>query len=274
MDFFKKIFKKKWKITETRALGLLVFLCVAGLVAGLFQLSRDINTPFSTPIFEFPEDFEIPEFQDLIKTDKEKRLESMEELQATDTDEDGISNYDELYIYTTSPYLYDSDSDGIDDKTEIETGEDPNCPKGQSCNLAYYQPSDQGIDETAAELNPDDLRATLQGVGVPQTLLDALNNEELNQLYQETVSETGVDVSSLTGNTNGAPVENSQEITYEMLMEFEAPQIRSLLMDAGLDEEALSQVDDETLEFMYEKAIFGAGDLETLKESNDLDINF
>src|SRR3989344_2262751 len=46
-------------------------------------------------------------------------------LSKKDSDQDGLSDYDELYLYGTSPYLPDSDSDGVSDKREIATGADP-----------------------------------------------------------------------------------------------------------------------------------------------------
>ncbi len=54
----------------------------------------------------------------------------------TDTDGDGLSDYDEKNIYHTSPYLADSDSDGISDYTEVTTGTDPNCATGKTCASA------------------------------------------------------------------------------------------------------------------------------------------
>ena len=53
-----------------------------------------------------------------------------ERLRSQDTDEDGLSDWDELNVYITSPYLADSDSDGIKDGEEISAGTDPNCPTG------------------------------------------------------------------------------------------------------------------------------------------------
>lgn len=42
-----------------------------------------------------------------------------------DTDEDGLSDYDEINIYMTSPVKYDSDDDGMGDGTEINCGLNP-----------------------------------------------------------------------------------------------------------------------------------------------------
>lgn len=56
-----------------------------------------------------------------------------ERQRAKDTDRDGLNDYAELNTYKTSPYLSDTDSDGIADAIEIAQGSDPNCPMGQSC---------------------------------------------------------------------------------------------------------------------------------------------
>ncbi len=44
---------------------------------------------------------------------------------SADTDEDGISDSDEIYIYGTNPNLTDTDGDGIEDKHELTLGLDP-----------------------------------------------------------------------------------------------------------------------------------------------------
>lgn len=44
---------------------------------------------------------------------------------SADTDEDGLSDYDEIYIYNTNPNMWDTDSDGMGDGTEITSGLNP-----------------------------------------------------------------------------------------------------------------------------------------------------
>ncbi len=61
-------------------------------------------------------------------------MNQKELLRHMDTDHDGLSNYDEIYVYHTNPYLADTDSDGIPDKVEIEQGTNPLCPQGRTCN--------------------------------------------------------------------------------------------------------------------------------------------
>lgn len=57
------------------------------------------------------------------------------ELKKIDTDGDGISDWDELFVYGTSPYLEDTDGDGLSDYEEIFSYRtDPNCPEGQNCS--------------------------------------------------------------------------------------------------------------------------------------------
>ena len=62
-------------------------------------------------------------------------------LRARDTDKDGLSDWDELNLYHTSPYLADSDSDSFPDKAEIDSGNDPNCPRGKNCFVGSDQSS-------------------------------------------------------------------------------------------------------------------------------------
>ncbi len=66
-------------------------------------------------------------------SENELVLDDNARLRQIDTDHDGISDYDELNRYETSPYLADTDSDGTADKAEIERGTNPICAEGKNC---------------------------------------------------------------------------------------------------------------------------------------------
>src|SRR3989344_4040387 len=64
------------------------------------------------------------------------------DLKQKDTDADSLTDYDEIYLYGTSPYLKDTDSDGLDDGREIQRGSDPNCDqdKGPCTGVRFINP--------------------------------------------------------------------------------------------------------------------------------------
>lgn len=115
--------KKEQKI----AIVSLSVCCVFLLFGGISQLSSYVHRPFLVSRQNLARSIQIrtQTFQDETK--------AMQELKLKDTDRDGISDYDEQYVYRTSAYLGDSDSDGLSDAEEVAKGEDPNCPQGKNC---------------------------------------------------------------------------------------------------------------------------------------------
>ncbi len=80
---------------------------------------------------------------------QEKIQKILERVQITadearmDSDHDGISDYDEKYIYGTDPYSADTDGDGYSDRAEIATGFDPKNPDLHA-TIIYENPKDSG----------------------------------------------------------------------------------------------------------------------------------
>lgn len=138
----------------------------------------------------------------------------IDRLKKSDTDRDGLSDYDELSVYHSSPYLRDTDSDGIPDGEEVQRGTSPVCPEGKDCSLnpLYVSPKngtvsptpdlspakpapsnltpDSGfaaagpsVDTTAADIQK--VREMLLQDGVKKDQLDKLTDEELMQLLIE-----------------------------------------------------------------------------------------
>ena len=183
------------------AVAILGVLAVIVIIAWMAQLKKSINGPFSynpTETTKSTTTCEGPECQESLKT--------------KDTDGDGLTDWDELNIYGTSPYLEDSDSDGIPDKEEIEAGADPNCPAGRDCSAlanissesseeASSAELDLNLGSTGEELTSDQekilqdilagqvdasaLREMLLGAGMDKDLLNQISDEDLLASYKE-----------------------------------------------------------------------------------------
>jgi len=170
-------------------------LLVVGLAAiglGIFQFGDTIASPFRV--------------ESNYKTADQLEQERLDAMKTKDTDLDGITDFDETYVFNTSPYLDDSDSDGFTDKEELESGNDPNCPEGKVCGpLEDRFASPEGVVEAApatdtsqtelemidAMLNPtpDQIRQLLIDSGVEKSEVDSLDDETLIRLYQESLTE-------------------------------------------------------------------------------------
>ena len=79
----------------------------------------------------------------------------------TDTDEDGLSDYDEVKKYKTDPLKEDTDGDGISDNGEIKLGLDP-------------------IKVKSDGKNNDNERIIEQNISENSILFENINNEESN----------------------------------------------------------------------------------------------
>ena len=121
---------------------LLLFFAIATVVLGFFQLHNTLYEPFAIQ--------EAKRAPAVI--DSTVLADDAEKLKALDTDHDGLTDYDEINSFHTSPYLPDTDSDGKTDKQEIDSNADPLCPEGQNCAAADL-PTSASTNEVANELN-------------------------------------------------------------------------------------------------------------------------
>lgn len=243
------------RLTRSEKLGFagLIVLAMVILYLGFSQMGNNIKGPF---LARWAASLAKNNAEDVKELSAE---EQMALLKTKDTDKDGLSDYDELNIYQTSPYIADTDSDGVSDKIEIEKNTDPNCPTGKNCKSELTNPTagtsatttlalpsssmpsaDQLLIQSMFGSNPDPkiIREFLSKQGIDKKTLDAFSDAELLQTFKEITSATSA---SLTSVPVVAP---SAQVDYNNLS---ANQLRDLLKQQGVSEEALKKINDKDL---------------------------
>ena len=197
------------------ALAGLSTMTVAILVMWFLQFKQNITAPLYRQL-GFTNNQEIETAFQGQTADQQAQQDAA--LKSVDSDKDGLNDYDELNTYKTSPFLEDSDSDGVLDKVEIDRGQDPNCPVGKDCSgsiltnptgvttssdavavIGIISPTSTAsapvqtitASSTASVLPSDaaSLRQVLLQSGMDQTMLDQFSDQELVQAYQEAFKE-------------------------------------------------------------------------------------
>lgn len=150
--------------------------------------------------------------------------QSEAELKAKDTDGDGLSDWDELNLYKTSPYLADSDSDGFNDKQEIDSNNDPNCPQGQTCTSASTGTS-----------------------AAPSQISDIQNPELLNMLNNAPSTTVSPTASGSASASSQLTAEEKQAFVKALGENPSAATLRQYLLQAGMDKKTLDALSDAQL---------------------------
>ncbi|MDP2655998.1 MAG: hypothetical protein Q8P11_00315 [bacterium] len=265
-------------------MGIIIFLSVIGVAVGSLSLVRSVHSPFAP-------DQTVSAVAQVDMTEQMQTAMRMESLKSQDSDEDTISDFDELYVYQTSPYLKDTDSDGFDDKTEIATNHDPNCPDGQNCfrqdlttktegGLAGELPgvvsnvgvtaTDQALLSASVDPTPNELRSMLREQGMTDQEIAQFDDATLLQTYKETIANTKsspvspAPLANIPSSGNGAvgmseisgtDTKASSTINTDY-SQYTPAQIRDLVRASGLIPEAqLSLIDDATLKDLFLKAV-------------------
>lgn len=154
------------------------------------------------------------------------QVDTVDALRFRDTDRDGLSDFDELYVYGTSPYLPDTDGDGIADGQEVQKKTNPLCAEGTDCGQSLEAtqvlatstipttPPDLQAPAMAPVKNleqaikdPVQVRAMLIGAGVKKEIVDKYSDAELMQMIQEMMSPNSVNsnIENLNNVTTSSP---------------------------------------------------------------------
>jgi hypothetical protein len=152
----------------------------------------------------------------------DQALANEQALKNKDTDSDGLSDWDELNLYNTSPYLADSDSDTLSDGDEVTKGTDPNCPLGRTCNNGLLDTTNNGQTE------------------------DTLNSPESGQSNLQNQTGSLNDLLDQNNGTTSLTPEDAQA-----LKDIDAASLRLLLLQNGMDKAILDKISDEELMRSY-----------------------
>ncbi len=204
------------------ALAVLGVFSIVIIIFGFASFSSSINDPFSykniTPQDSLNSQKNSNSNNSCLNGDcsNEKLDSSNLDLKLIDTDGDGLSDWDELFIYQTSPYLEDTDGDGLTDFEEVITYKtNPNCPEGQECSGSFAQQSDQ----------------------------NNLNNNQVDDFYNYLNILDNQD-SNIATNTNPVNADIS-----------DAQSLRKSLIQGGIKEDDLKKISDEELIKLYQEAL-------------------
>lgn len=204
------------------SLGIFVVVGSAGLLLLPFLLMREISLPFQrTGAVTF-------------KTAEEAEREAADALRRRDDDGDGLNNYDEQFVFRTSPYIADSDSDGIDDGTEVAQDSDPNCPKGKTCRQASLSANGAGPN---GGTQPG---TTGTGSTGPSTASPQPDAERINAA-----------ITARFGN----PTQLTPEGISASIERMSNTDLRSFLGELGIPAAALQRADDATLRQLVEDTL-------------------
>lgn len=199
---------------------------------------------------------------------------SIAELKTKDSDNDTLNDFDEEYVYGTSPYLADSDSDGKKDNEEVQAGGNPNCPEGAEClatsgastsntnaqissaaldafsNLRNSNSTGATTDSQLQTLsdNPTELRAFLKEKGVTDDVLNKTDDATLLALAKDALQVSSTNDTS----TNPQAAANAQAASIKSAS---IEQKKTILKQSGVSDSEIAKYSDDQINTLIGTAV-------------------
>lgn len=113
-----------------------------------------------------------------------------------DTDNDGLTDGDEVNIYGTDPLKYDTDDDGISDGDEVALGTDPLSPTTDGIAdtertfVQTIDADDEILEDINTEYNPYDLSLEITAAGNAQSSLTVQESEYSDSMFNWSILGT------------------------------------------------------------------------------------
>lgn len=215
-------------VLDAKQKVILTGLSLVSLVVVVFMISSLRTSVMEPEGYRYATKKNKATYQELVANDVDLGTAAdAVDSKVVDTDGDGLTNWDEVNLYLTSPYLADSDSDGTSDGDEVRAEQDPNCFSDMDC---YEVP----LYSETADVPPNPM---MMGIG-------SLGGEDLNGLMK-----------MMEGGGFKAPQGEIDEV--ELREAFsgvsDAEGVRGLLMESGMPAELLGVMSDAELMEMYSK---------------------
>lgn len=195
------------------------------------------------------------------------------ELKAKDSDNDTLNDFDEEYVYGTSPYLSDSDSDGKKDNEEVTAGTNPNCPEGTECQQASSATANANAQISSAALDafsnlqnantndtnaasdlatlsedPAKLRAFLKTKGVTDDVLNKTDDATLLNLAKDAITVSATQNTA----TNPQAAANAQASAIKAASIDEK---KKILKESGVTDAELKKYSDDQINQLINTAV-------------------
>ncbi len=231
----------------------LILITASAVILGTVQFQQRLKSPFSSELLRIKRAELVQQYQ---PSATDVTAAQAKELQNTDSDADGLSDYSELYLYHTNSYIADTDGDGISDKNEVTSGTNPTCAEGTVCAAPVDSETPAQASRTSgiqtgqefpvAPTSPAELQQLLSDVTSGKTTLAQLgiDNPELQQLFAQLGSQQ-----------NGQLTTEQKAAVTTSLSALTPDQIRTQLRTMGMDEKTLAALDDQTLVTIFNQAL-------------------
>ena len=178
---------------------LLLVFALMSVSLGILKIRNTLYAPFA--------------LNNKVPANLKDEVNSVDALRFRDTDNDDLTDFDELYVHGTSPYLFDTFAYGMSDKEVIAKGL-PLCPKGQDCgtgsgeelpvfaassSLYIQEPilGDIPLDLNAALSDPKQLRQMLIGAGMDDSILKKISDADLVLMVRQIMSTNSSTINSI-----------------------------------------------------------------------------